>query len=75
MLNALGGILLLIGVVDVGKMNVLVEHGRGKAAKRRGNEVDPQESCVDTALLTLSCNVENLVDGVHKTEGRVEAAT
>ena len=69
------GLLLLSGVVDVGKMNVLVEHGRGEAAKGRGDQVHPQETGIYTALLSLSCHIHDLVNGVNETECGVEAAT
>jgi hypothetical protein len=69
------GLLLLSGVVDVGEMDVFVEHGRGKSAEGRGDQVNPQKTGIHTTLLTLSRHINHLVNCVNETEGGVEAST
>ena len=55
-------------------MNVLVEHGRCKSSKARSNKIDPEVAGIGMTFLSLWAQVDDLVDGLDKTESWVEAA-
>ena len=65
----------LAGIVNVGQVDELVEHGWGETTKGRSYQIDPKEAHVGGSFLALSWDVDDLVDCLDETESGVEAAT